>query len=207
MAEYAYFYVPETEGAIISIQSLNYSNSINSFLEETSNYQYNSDEEVKRTNWCQYKINRQYDFLLIRVLLPKIQEVNLLTSFYNHLNLVTLNNEEKRIFTISNSDLDIISFNISNSESSNNKYKINLHAIRGNGIFKINEESYPLGLEANYKEEISIIVDSESLNNLIETSNKKDDDYDKRFIFAIDYIIVSINLLSYEIKEFKIKFI
>ena len=204
MAEYAYFYVPETEGAIISIQSLNYSNSINSFLEETSNYQYNSDEEVKRTNWCQYKINRQYDFLLIRVLLPKIQEVNLLTSFYNHLNLVTLNNEEKRIFTISNSDLDIISFNISNSESSNNKYKINLHAIRGNGIFKINEESYPLGLEANYKEEISIIVDSESLNNLIETSNKKDDDYDKRFIFAIDYIIVSINLLSYEIKEFKI---
>lgn len=204
--ENAYFFIPENENAIISIKKLNYDEQINnSYLTKDAIYDEYSNKGNKRKNWLEYKINEKNIILLIRLYLPEISEVNLLASFNSKPNLVTLNYEEKRIFTIENPSLDNITFNIIKPNSSNIKYKINLHAVKGNGIIFLNNEAFYIGLDSCYKENISIIVDEDSSKNLLmKVNNKKDDKIEKLFSFTIEYIINSSQQFFYEIKENKI---
>ena len=108
-AQYAYFFIPETENVVISAQTINENSPISKFLSKDATYEYNSDKANKRKNWLEYKINNNKNIvLLLRVKSPKSQELNLFTSFYSKPNLITLTNEEKRIFSIQNSSLDRI---------------------------------------------------------------------------------------------------
>ena len=75
--------------------------------------------------------------------------------------------------------------------SPNNKYKINIHAIRGNGIFNHNDEKYIIGLNSTYKEDMTIIINEGLISNLeLNALNEKDGAADKQdFVFTIEYII------------------
>ena len=204
--DYAYFFIPETENAIISIKKFNYDEKIdNSYLTKDAAYDENSNKGNQRSNWLEYKINNKNVILLIRLYSPEKAEVSLLASFNSKPNLVTLNYAEKRIFTIQNQFLDNITFNITKPKSSNIKYRINLHAIKGNGIISLKDENYYIGLDSCYKENISLIVDENSLNNLLmKVNNKKDEKVEKIFSFTIDYRMTSSEQFFYEIMENKI---
>ena len=202
-ADYAYFFVPEISDAIISIKKLNYEDDINSYLSKEDEYDISSNNGNKRSNWLEYKITEKNIILLIRLLLPKNNEVNFFASFNSKPNLITLNYGEKRIFTIENRNSDYIAFNIKKPNSStNNKYKVFLHAVKGNGVIYFKDQTYPIGLDSSYKENISIIVDDDSLANLLmNVTNKKDNDYENIFSFTIEYIINSTEQFLYKIKE------
>ena len=198
-AQYAYFFIPETENVVISAQTVNENSPISKFLSKDATYEYNSDKANKRKNWLEYKINNNKNIvLLLRVKSPKSQELNLFTSFYSKPNLITLTNEEKRIFSIQNSSLDNIAFNFNKPKSSKNKYKIFLHAVKGNGIIRYKDDLYALGPDSNYKENISLIIDDDSQLNI---NNAKDNTYENIFSFTIEYIILSKDNFIYEIKE------
>ena len=198
-AQYAYFFIPETENVVISAQTINENSPISKFLSKDATYEYNSDKANKRKNWLEYKINNNKNIvLLLRVKSPKSQELNLFTSFYSKPNLITLTNEEKRIFSIQNSSLDNIAFNFNKPKSSKNKYKIFLHAVKGNGIIRYKDDLYALGPDSNYKENISLIIEDDSQLNI---NNAKDNTYENIFSFTIEYIILSKDNFIYEIKE------
>ena len=200
-AHYAYLFVPELENAIISIKKINYGEVINP---NNGNYDVNSNEGNKRQNWIEYEINEKNIILLIKLSLPKNTEANLFASFNTYPNLITLNYAEKRIFTIENNMIDNIAFNITKPDSKSKKYKIYLHSVKGNGIIYYKNEAYTLGLNSNYKENMSIIIDDDARSSetiLMKVSNKKDTGYEELFSFTIEYIINSIDQFFYEIKD------
>ena len=88
------------------------------------------------------------------------------------------------------------------TSGNNNKYKINLHSIMGNGIFKFKGQKYPLGLETAFKEDISIILYNDKKYDMeFEVVNQRfssvDSNYD--FVFTIEYTIETGNELQYPI--------
>ena len=200
-ARYAYLFVPELENVIISIKKINYGEVINP---NNGNYDEYSNKGNKRKNWIEYEINEKNIILLIRLSLPKNTEANLFASFNTYPNLITLNYAEKRIFTIENNVIDNIAFNITKPDSKIKKYKIYLHSVKGNGIIYYKNEAYTLGLNSNYKENMSIIFDNDAKSSetiLMKVSNKKDTGCDEVFSFTIEYIINSIDQFFYEIKD------
>ena len=204
MPQFAYFYIPETEEAIISIKALEYSEDL-SKPDSVKEFDKVSNNDVKRSNWYEYKIENNIETLLIKISLRKPLKMNLTlySSLSNKPNIVTLNYGEKRIFTIDKNenikDINSMYFHINKNS---NKYRINLHAVRGNGIFTTKGEKYPLGLDASYKEDISIIVDSNSKNLELIAKNDKDGIQDQ-FVFTIDYILTTTDQLFYEIHQNK----
>ena len=190
--EYAYFYVPEAEDAIIYIQQFKDNiNQISKYLDSSSKYEISSDNEIKRTNWYQYKLGDKGYVLLIKVEKKTAIESTFSASFYSKPNQVTINYGEKRTFIIGQSvDIESILLRIKGN-SPNNKYKINIHAIRGNGIFIHNNEKYIIGLNSTYKEDMTIIINEGKISNLeLNATNEKDGAADKQdFVFTIEYII------------------
>jgi len=188
---YAYFYVPELEDAVIYIRKLEKINKDST--SDSSKYDVSSDNEIKRTNWYQYKLGEKGYSLFIKVSKTSEIESSLSTSFYSKPNKITLNYGDKRIFNIGQSStIESILFIINKKETSaNQKYKINIHAIRGNGIFKHNDEKYFIGLNSTYKEDMSIIINEDKISNLeLTATNEKDGAADKQdFVFTIEYII------------------
>ena len=203
-AQYAYFYIPETEEAIIFIKGFNYTSDL-SEPDSIKEYDTISNSDVKRSNWYEYKIEDNTKTLLIKISLNQssIMNLTLYSSFSIKPNIVTLNHGEKRIFTIekkeNTNEMDNIHFNINKNF---NKCRINLHAVRGNGIFITKGERYPLGLDASYKENISIIVDSEVNNLDLVATNNKDGTTDQ-FVFTVDYTVTTTEQLIYEIYQNK----
>jgi len=189
--EYAYFYVPEAEDAIIYIQKLKDNSEISTYLISSSKYEISSGNGIKRSNWYQYKLDEKGYVLLIKVEKKNEIESTFSTSFYSKPNHVTLNYGEKRTFVIGQSvNIESILLRMKGN-SPNNKYKINIHAIRGNGIFKHNDEKYIIGLNSTYKEDMTIIINEGLISNLeLNALNEKDGAADKQdFVFTIEYII------------------
>ena len=206
-ANYAYVFVPELEDINISIKKLNSEEQISTYLSSTVKYDIDSKTKIKGKNSLEYEIGEKNIILLIRLSLPKEEETNLYVSFNSKPNLVTLNYGEKRMFSIENPNLDEtkeITFNITKPTSSNNKYKICFHAVKGNGIINFQKESFALGLASSYKEKMSIIIDNDSKNLLLTTNNKLNDEKGSLFSFTVDYIINPIDQFFYEIKPNKI---
>ena len=200
----AYFYIPEKESSVINIKALKYDEK---FID--SDYNTSSSDKMKRPNWYEYSnINREKDVII------KIEDndkVTLCPSFYNKPNNVTLNYGEKRMFTLRKKKIENIILNLKQPSISKSKVKINIHSIRGNGIFLFKEEIYPLGLENSYKEDITIIIDDDKLYNIQLTAiNKKngkadtDNENAADFVFTIEYKIDLIDQLLYEINYDKI---
>jgi hypothetical protein len=198
----AYFYIPEKEKSVINIKALKYDEKF------TDNNYISSNDPMKRSNWYEYNINREKDVII------KIEDNDKLTicpSFYNKPNNVTLNYGEKRMFTLKKKKIESIMININQPSVPKSKVKINIHSIRGNGIFKFNKEIYPLGLENAYKEDITIIIDDDKLYNIqltaINQKNGKadmDNENAADFVFTIEYKIDLIDQLLYEINYDKI---
>ena len=212
--KHLFFFVPESEEIYISIQEFDYGyiekpdSDVNSYIPLTKDYTYTTKGIMQRPNWCDYSLSESKS-LLIRLasLTGNKLTTNLLTSFYTRPNTITLNYGEKRIFNIKKSDNSEININIPKASGNKNKYRINLHAIKGNFVFKIIEQSYNLGLQADYKEDMSIIIDSDSVsNNLVLKANIMEivgvDIND--FAFSVDYFVESKDKLIYELEDEKI---
>ena len=202
-AQYIYFYIPEIEEVIISIKELDYTSDL-SKPGTIEDYDKLSNTDIKRSNWYEYKIEDDTKTLLIKISLIKPTPMNLTlySSFSIKPNVVTLNYGEKRIFTIdklNTNEMNQMHFKINKNA---NKYRINLHAVRGNGIFTINKEKYPLGLDASYKENISIIIDSKDKTLDLFAINNNDDKQDQ-FAFTIDYSLITTEQLFFEIYQNK----
>ena len=194
----AFFYIPESEKAVVNYLELK------SSADTTKEGTYSKNTNAMRnSNWLDYPINDKQHYLIIKV----EDKGTLYPSFYNKPNLVTLNYGEKRMFSIRKYSLDNIVFNIKKPSTSKNKYRINIHSISGNGLFKFENEIYALGLENSYKEDISIIIDNDKLINIeLIASNEKNgqgDDNDD-FVFTIEYTIEIMDRLLYEINYNKI---
>ena len=212
-----YFYVPESEDIYISIQELEFgfvekpNSNINQYLSLNKAYSFTSKDLMKRPNWCEYNINKGKT-LLIRLasLTGNKISTNLLTSFNTKPSSVTLNYGEKRLFNFNpnqNDNSDII-INIPKSNGNNIKYRINLHALKGNFVFKIYDQTYYLGLQADYKEDMSIIIDSDNINKNLELKVNKII-FDKvniynEFVFSVEYTVESNNKIIYELENEKI---
>ena len=147
----AFFYVPESEDIYLSIQELDFSfakdtsKDINQYLSLTKEYNYNSKGKMQRPNWCEYSINEVKSFLVrLSSLTGNKMNVNLYAVFSTKPNTITLNYREKRIFKMEKDIEDEITINIPKTTGNRNKYIINLHAVKGNGVFKILEQTYPL---------------------------------------------------------------
>ena len=212
--KHLFFFVPESEDIYMSIQEFNYGyiekpdSDVNSYIKLDKTYTYTTKGIMQRPNWCEYSVSDTKS-LLIRLasLTGNKITTNLLTSFYTRPNTVTLNFGEKRIFSIKNNDNSEININIPKASGSKNKYRINLHAIKGNFLFKILEQSYNLGLQADYKEDMSIIIDSDNAaNNLVLKASimKLDGVVIDDFSFSVDYIVESKDKLIYELEDEKI---
>ena len=82
------------------------------------------------------------------------------------------------------------------------KHIINIHSIRGNGLFKYKNEIYPIGLDAAYKEDITIVIEVDEDIEII-ASNEKDNakNIDNDFAFTIGYTIDNSNQLLYPLKS------
>ena len=209
----AFFYVPESEDIYLSIQDLDFgfaedtSKDINQYLSLTKEYNYNSKGKMQRPNWCEYNINEVKSYLVrLSSLTGNKMNVNLFTAFSTRPNTITLNYGEKRIFKMEKNGEDEITINIPKATGNKNKYRINLHSVKGNGVFKILEQTYPLGLFANFKEDISIIIDSDNFDKylVLKASNKYDETIINDFVFSIDYSVESKDKLIYEIENEKV---
>ena len=200
----AYFYIPEKENSIINIKALNYDEKFTD-----GDYYYSSKDPMKRPNWYEFSnINREKN---IYIKIEDNDKVTLCPSYYNTPKNITLAYGEKRMFTLRKKKLENIILNIKQPTIPKSKVKINIHSIRGNGIFKFKEENYPLGLENAYKEDISIIIDDDKLSNIKltainEKNGKADTDNENAadFVFTIEYKIDLIDQLLYEINYDKI---
>ena len=200
--KFVYFYIPENEKSVIYTKLLDYDKTYNII----DNYDKTSDNYMKRTNWLQIPITYKEHSVLIKI--ENANGLTLCSTNYNKPNTVTLNYGEKRIFSIQRKTLDNITFYINNAKKEN-KVKIKLHAIKGNGIFTFKKEIYPLGYENAYKEDISIIISEENNIQLVAINEKNGNiDADDDFVFTIEYTIdvkeQLINEINYDkINSFK----
>ena len=189
----AFLYVPDIEDASITIKALDYTKAIDISGDFVSN-------TIKK-NWYEHEIKDRNQKIIIKV--DNGKNLTLCSSFYNKPNIVTLNYGEKRAFTISKNSIDNILFKIKKPTTNNYKLRINIHSIKGNGIFKIQNEAYPIGLDSAYKEDISIVLDNLSNDLEIKASNEKDNEEknDNDFSFSIYYIIDITSQFYYPIKS------
>jgi len=189
----AFLYVPDTEDASITIKALDYTKAIDISGDFVSN-------TIKK-NWYEHEIKDRNQKIIIKV--DNGKNLTLCSSFYNKPNIVTLNYGEKRAFTISKNSIDNILFKIKKPTTNNYKLRINIHSIKGNGIFKIQNEAYPIGLDSAYKEDISIVLDNLSNDLEIKASNEKDNEEKNNndFSFSIYYIIDITSQFYYPIKS------
>ena len=189
----AFLYVPDAEDASITIKALDYTKAIDISGDFVSN-------TIKK-NWYEHEIKDRNQKIIIKV--DNGKNLTLCTSSYNKPNIVTLNYGEKRAFTISKNSIDNILFKIKKPTTNNYKLRINIHSIKGNGIFKIQNEAYPIGLDSAYKEDISIVLDNLSNDLEIKASNEKDNEEknDNDFSFSIYYIIDITSQFYYPIKS------
>ena len=196
--KFVYFYIPEKEKSPISYKVKKYNDPFSS----TETFENTSNDVMKRKNWLQIPISYNEHYVIIK--LENAKDLTLCSTNYNKPNIVTLNYGEKRIFSIQRKTLDNITFYI-NKEKGENKVKIKLHAIKGNGIFHFNNEIYPLGFENAYKEDIFIIIDEVNNIQLIAINDKNGiaDQYED-FVFTIEYTIDTTNQYLYEIVYDKI---
>jgi len=203
-AEKVYFYIPESEYAYISIEELEYGyfeapkQSIN-FIQDLK---ISSKEKLQRSNWLEYIIPKEKNStLLIKVASQIERDMNLTlySSFYNKPEVVTLNYGEKKIFTIESNKINEMKINIKKTSFSYNKYKINIHAVKGDGVFIVLGQLYPLGINGNNKEDIIIVIDELEKDLEIIANNTKDETGDE-FTFTIDYTITTINHLFNELQ-------
>ena len=208
------FFVPESEDIHISIQELDLGfaekpgSNINDYLSLTKEYTYTSKGKMHRPNWDEYTVDDKKS-LLIRLgsFTGNKITANLLTSFTNKPNTITLNCGEKRIFTINKGDNNELNINIPKANGNKNKYKINLHTVKGNLAFIILDQTYNLGLQYNYKDDMTIIIDSDNVgSNLVLKASIMElnmIDIDK-FIFSVEYIVESKDKLIYELENEKV---
>jgi hypothetical protein len=207
--ESAYFYVPETEDAFITIYKVNHGlveseESIQNLLKDKNA---TSQDYYKRQNWHEQKINNEDMTLIIGVTTQTVNNINLTlySSFTNKPEEVTLNHGEKKTFTIEKSQkINSMSFKIKKSNSQYNKYKINIHAIKGSGYFRLFEESYPLGLDYNNKENITIVIDNSDNDIEIVATNQYNDNSLNDFAFSIDYTVTTFDQLFNELEPARI---
>ena len=188
--EYAFFYVPEVENAVISLKNVSDAQDAIKHLNDKE-YDESSKTAVKRTNWHQYKLPSQKGYTLI-IKVEKDKEVvsSLVTSYHNKPNRVTLDYGDKRMFVIGqSSDIKNILFKINKKGTSSSKqYKVNIHVVRGNGLFKYKNEIYPLGMNETYKEDMSIVLDISSDHLELNVTNKRDEKTETQdFVFSIEY--------------------
>ena len=186
----AFLYVPESEDAVISTALVDYNKDIT--ITDITN------TNKLRKYWYEYEIKDRNKKLLVKV--DNVKNITLCSSFNKNPGVVTLTNGEKRSFTIIKDSIDYIVFNINND--SKKKHIINIHSIRGNGLFKYKNEIYPIGLDAAYKEDITIVIEVDEDIEII-ASNEKDNtkNIDNDFAFTIGYTIDNSNQLLYPLKS------
>ena len=204
-AEKVYFYIPESEYAYISIDELEYGNIIDpeSSINLNKNMQINTKDMIQRSNWLEYIVPKEKNStLLIRVASQIDQDMNLTlySSFYNKPEIVTLNHGEKKIFTIESNKINEMKIKIKKTSYSYNKYKINIHAVKGDGVFIVLGQLYPLGINGNNKDNIIIVIDELEKDLEIIANNTKDETGGE-FTFTIDYIITTKNHLFNELES------
>ena len=190
----AYFYIPESNNMEINYKNIKYEEDF------SIDGKYNSSFGLmKSLNWLELPISDKEHSVILKI----GKEGTLCQTFYNKPNKVTLNYGEKRTFSIRRGVEDTMKIKINKLTSgNNNKYKINLHSIMGNGIFKFQGQNYPLGLETAFKEDISIILYNDKKYDMeFEVVNQRfssvDSNYD--FVFTIEYTIETGNELQYPI--------
>ena len=209
-ADNVYFYVPETEDAYITIYNVSHG-----LIESEESLQNilikggiaSKDYYYKRPNWHEHKINKKNMTLIVGVTTQTVSKINLTlySSFSNKPEEVTLNQGEKKIFTIEKSgEVNKMSLKIKKANSQYNKYKINIHAVKGNGFFKLFDDSYPLGFDYNNKEDITIVIDKSDNDIEIVATNQYNDKYLNDFTFSIDYTITTLDQLFNELEPSKI---
>lgn len=190
-----YFYIPESDNMVINYKIVKYEEDFST----DGNFE-PSTGLMKSSNWLELPITDKEHYVILEIK----KEGTLCQSFYNKPNIVTLNYGEKRTFSIRRGVEDTMKIKINKLTSgNNNKYKINLHSIMGNGIFKFKGQNYPLGSETAFKEDISIILYNDKKYDMeFEVVNQRfssvDSNYD--FVFTIEYTIESGNELQYPIK-------
>ena len=204
-----YFYVPETEDAFITIYNVSHG-----LVESEESLQNlikggitSKEFYYKRPNWHELPINKKNMTLIVGVTTQTVSKINLTlySSFSNKPEEVTLNQGEKKIFTIEKSgEINKMSLKIKKANSQYNKYKINIHAIKGNGFFKLFDEIYPLGFDYNNKEDITIVIDKSDNDIEIIANNQYNDKYLNDFTFSIDYTITTLDQLFNELEPSKI---
>ena len=205
----AYFYVPETEDAYITIYKVNHGQAVaeESVQNLLKGEKVTSQEYYKRPNWHEEKINKKNMTLIVGVTTLSISKIDLTlySSFSNKPEEVTLNQGEKKTFTIEQSSKSSsMSLKIKKSTAQFNKYKINIHAIKGNGLFSLFGENYPLGLDYNNKENITIVIDKSDNDIEIVASNQYNDGKLNDFAFSIDYIVTTLDQLFNELEPSRI---
>jgi len=204
-----YFYVPETEDAFITVYNVSHG-----LVESEESLQNlikggitSKEFYYKRPNWHELPINKKNMTLIVGVTTQTVSKINLTlySSFSNKPEEVTLNQGEKKIFTIEKSgEINKMSLKIKKANSQYNKYKINIHAIKGNGFFKLFDEIYPLGFDYNNKEDITIVIDKSDNDIEIIANNQYNDKYLNDFTFSIDYTITTLDQLFNELEPSKI---
>jgi len=207
-AEKVYFYIPESEYAYISIDELKYGYFAdpNQKISLSHDFKISSKDKLQRSNWFEYIIPKEKNStLLIRVSSQINQDMNLTlySSFYNKPEVVTLNHGEKKIFTIESNKINEMKINIKKASFNYNKYKINIHAVKGDGVFIVLGQLYPLGINGNNKENINIVIDELEKDLEIIANNTKDESGNE-FTFTIDYSITTMNHLFNELKPSEI---
>jgi len=209
-ADNVYFYIPETEDAFISVSEVEHGsveNIENNIQNTLSQLKMSEKDEVKRSNWHEEAIQNRNVTLIVGVKTRSSSNINLTlyTTFINKPEEVTLDQGEKKIFTIDQSSKsNAMSLKIKKSNSQFNKYKINIHAVKGNGLFTLLGQNYALGLDFNNKESISIIVDESDNDIEIVAKNLYNDESINEFAFSIDYTISTANQLFNELELAKI---
>ena len=205
--DYAYFYVPGVENAIISIKKVSDIEEASKYITEKAEFDESSKSSVKRTNWYQYPLGEKKGYVLV-VKVTKDREVDstLVTSYYNKPNEVSLDYGEKRMFVIEKStDVNNILLKMNkNLDSGNKQYKVNIHAIRGNGAFIYNNNKYLLGINSTYKEDMSIVINSKSNIELNATNEINEEIDEQDFVFSIDYTIDTQSKIIKKIENNKI---
>ena len=211
-ADNAYFYVPESEAASISVAKVDHGiveNQDNNLQEILAKLSISDRDKLKRSNWHEEEIKEKNKALIVGVKAPIPSNGNLnltlYSSFYNKPEEVTLVQGEKKIFTIEKSSKsNAMSLKIKKSNSQFNKYKINIHAVKGNGVFSLLTQNYALGLDYNNKESITIVVDETDNDLEIIAKNEYNDGNLNEFAFSIDYTITTANQIFNELEPSRI---
>ena len=205
-ADFSYFYVPESEDVYLSVLAVEHGlvdNQDKSLKDLLNNLQISEKDKVKRSNWHEEEINKKNVTLIIGVKTHTISEISLTlySSFYNKPEEVTLNQGEKKIFTLEKSNKNnTISLKIKKSNSAVNIYKINIHAVKGNGLFSLFTENYPLGLDYNHKEDLQIVIDNSDNDIELFAKNQYNEGGLNEFVFSIDYSISTLDQIFNELE-------